>query len=788
MSESRTLSRTVDAEHGRVEDNRGAHRALDLGITWHARVRKVGDGLRWSDTARGTVEEPHASDGFSVTPVEPARLWLGEAYFGDRPAVSESSVVPQRVADIFFASGVTGLPLVQDRVHQLLGLAGVRVDPAVADSVRRGLWMIDDHLQRATDYQTGYRFRVDDRVQAVGEVVVRARIVEATGVSARAENLFLENVRTAIDAHSSGHPTNRAVRVGPAGTIGWEAFGIDLSAGVTFGQNRGQNTGRTGLAVMVPRIVSPNHGYRVQLAVEVAFHSTDGRLIQLGGAPQFVPSSALVRMTERDAQELGFPLPPGSVTAAPGDGGGRGGSGRGGGSRGGGGLAHLNGRRGIGVGVVEVTSETADKLRAQVTRQLSDLGFLPRGAGRRFEESGGAVLGPDHGQLGRNLARVEKFLSRPSLDSHHDQIRQDGLTFTLDAHRGASTLWDARRAIVTVTARPAVAADGRPSPLVNEGPALDTQAVGLGMSLSVTSHGYGGRQSFDARVRGAAKRAGVMAGGVFAEVSYTRSSSNSATFVINRPELVESAEVDAGSQRLDWRVDIAVVHVGVGASMRTAVPSPRPVVVSDEPVRYIAPAFVGLDEVRTQLPLPETVRPAGLLTPVRGGSLTPVRVGPPVLLSRPEANALLNRAGIMHLDTSGLYAAVAGLLPETTGPGRFADDTAHALTGAVIGRAFFREMAAGELTTDTLVEPGLIRDAFASVDISARIGRPEVVGKSRGVVVTGDIDLMIDELESGQSRGWSAAIGFDTASPDTTAAIPVKASSGVKTGWSRVSA
>ncbi|WP_176930307.1 hypothetical protein [Actinacidiphila guanduensis] len=737
---SRSRTHLADSERGHVEDNRDERgpQLLSYRANWQLRLRPVDQGAVWPP-ARG-VHEPDS---------ESLLLWVARPYLdrpGEQVVATGPDVRTDRIPGTYFASGLTGLPELFDGIGRAMAEGGLQLsaDPRTRSELVHRLWNLQTFLDEAVNSRQGYTFRLHDRYgRTVATVRVHSERVlpgEEQVVGATSSTAHLENVRTSIDGIGGGHtlaqsstltPLTAELDMLPSPVSHPDAgLGVNLSLSTTWNSSEAVGSMRTGLWVMVPRFSGPTSAYvgSFRHYAEVTLRS--------GGADDVhvtdpVPGDALIRVPRHEAFRHGFPVDrdalhddstvtgdtvpyrPDAIKDAP--------------------SAEQRQARplpahlsdparytGIGMGLVEVHEETADRLYDAISGVLDRHGFL-------LPDQDNPIGGRSWWQLGSGLdSRVDnedilrKFLV-DGLPSHHDRMHQsDGMVLELHRRRGfAGVEFDVDTARITITAT-------RTKPVEFLDSASDHHLVNLAMGMDSASATASGGHSVSAalRVKGSFRQ--LLGGAEGFGVNFGRSASDSVFYLNNRPELLEYGEGDFLRVRVTstYTATITFRHSGWAGSVNPGRRDPAPVHVTDQPV--IARVLPLGDGRQGYAPGPKDT--------------TPARV--------------LDQAVIYHLDTSGFRRVLSDAMgADLDGPSGPAARVADSMTASL--RAHLKEAAFGALTTDQVFDNGLFRDTHVAVDVKASLGRSDFIGATDKAFVHGIIKLWLAQstISTSTSRG-----------------------------------
>ncbi|WP_218159326.1 hypothetical protein [Actinacidiphila rubida] len=737
---SRSRTHLADSERGHVEDNRDGRgpQLLSYRANWQLRLRPVDRGAAWPAARR--VHEPDS---------ESLLLWVARPYLdrpGEQIVATGPDVRTDRIPGTYFASGLTGLPALFDGIGRVMAEGGLPLsaDPRTRSELVHRLWNLQTFLDEAVNSPQGYTFRLHDRYgRTVATIRVHSQRLlpgEEQVVGVSSSTAHLENVRTSIDGIGGGHtlaqsstltPLTAELDMLPSPVSHPDAgLGVNLNLSTTWSSSEAVGSMRTGLWVMVPRFSGPTSAYvgSFRHYAEVTLRSDGADQVHFTDP---VPGDALIRVPRHLAFQHGFPVDRDALhddSAVVGD------------------TvaydadaikdapsaeqrqarplpAHLTDPArytGIGMGLVEVHEETADRLYNAISGVLDQHGFL-------LPRQDNPVGGRSWWQLGSGLdSRVDnedilrKFLV-DGLPSHHDRMHQaDGMVLELHRRRGfAGVEFDVDTARITITAT-------RTKPVEFLDSASDHHLVNLAMGMDSASATAAGGHSVSAalRVKGSLRQ--LLGGAEGFGVNFGRSASDSVFYLNNRPELLEYGEGDFLRVRITstYTATITFRHSGWAGSVNPGRRDPVPVYVTDQPA------------IARVLPLGDG-REGYAVGPK---DHTPARV--------------LDQAVIYHLDTSGfrrvLSDSMGADLDGPSGPAaRFADSMTASL------RAHLKEAAFGALTTDLIFDNGLFRDTHVAVDVKASLDRSDFIGATNKAFVHGIIKLWLAQstISTSTSRG-----------------------------------
>ncbi|ASW55412.1 hypothetical protein [Plantactinospora sp. KBS50] len=709
-SVTRTSSAGLDAETGHVEDTRGQSTLYSLQPRW---------SYGWIDrsTPVGTTDP----ERLPQTADERLYLWIPDHYVQPAPTdVVRASDAPGRrhLPETFFASGVTRLP---ELYRQILAELARTMPPAEVAEIRHELavkvWNLDTHLDTAVNDASGYRFNLSNRGRAVATVTISAELTAVpTRFGTTSRIAHLEKVRTQISGYGTGVGlTNESAVRGslefgllPVPAV---SLGARIYAAWSATNSEGASANRIGLWVLVSRYTGHTVGYRTDLSLTAR--------VATRAAPESVPeptpgvnARALLRVPEPAAFEHGFPVdreallgPPATGDTVPfqSDAVRRDGP------------AypvwdvglphHVRLGHGIGQGLARVDRDLIARLRNAVERSLRQHDFLPRDPDRPFlanrppRPGRGRRLGRRAGrtQKLRNAELLDRMISGDGLDSHYDQLHQDGVSFVLRRpHEGART------ARITIRAVPVVdLADDLRDPETNNSIYFvrrtgEYHTVNLGMGLDIAGQSAGGGQRISVGAGVAAHAAGLQ--NLAAGLGYVRAmgATDAVATVINRPELLEYPG-DVDEYRIPSRYTVTIEYGDAGSAAPTEIRETGAATV------HLIPYFNSAPQPATDpSPAPEPQLPAA-----------------PELAPATDPR-VLDRAVVHYLDATGLQAAARQVLPEFTGADRSSDQQIVNFTSRTSVAAHFKEMLENRYSTDGLFVGGAAYDRYGSLRLGVR--------------------------------------------------------------------
>ncbi|MFD7001005.1 lonely Cys domain-containing protein, partial [Streptomyces mirabilis] len=754
----RTTTHIADSERGHVEDNRAGATLVSYKPNWSLRLRPVSaQHSEWRNVTARPVEGPES---------QRLLLWVPKPYLEaggeDQAVATGEGVLRNRLPATYFASGVIGLPTLYDGIAHAMEEGGVPLsgDARTHDELIHKLWNLPSFLDHAVngDRRTGdrssgdrgtdgtprggYTFRLHDKYgRTVATVTVHAIRLDPgreQQVGATSDTAHLENVRIAIDGaggeHRLGHsstltPLTAGLDLTPRPHENSDA-GLGVSGSLSVAWSNGDALGatRTGLWVMVPRFAGVTVAYRAafMLQARVTLRHEGADRVRATG---LVESQALLRLPLPEAFRHGFPVERSALHDAAATGplvpydpaalrGGPTPEQRQAPDRLPRHLRDDSPYRGIGMGLVEVPEETADHLFEVISGALRAHGFLlpgdqenPIGGRSRWRLSSGLESRVDNEDL------LHKFLL-DGLAVHHDRLHGDGLTLVLHRRRGfAGMEFDVDAARITISAE-----RSRPIEFLDRG--NDHHLTNLAMGMDSASVGVSGGKTVSLTLRARGMFRYLLGGASGVGLSAGKGASESAFFLNNRPELLESGSAEFLRMKVTstYTVTIEFQHSGLPGKVRTGRRDPAALVVPDQP------AIVRV------LPLGD-----GAQGTAAGRDDT--------------RREVLDQAVIFHLDSKGLRGALNRLLPSLDGPQGRAARTLDSMAATL--RAHMKEAVFGGYTTDQPFDNGLLRDTFAALDVKAKLGPSEFLGASTDPFVQGVIKLWLSQATTttSASRG-----------------------------------
>ncbi|GAA4620319.1 hypothetical protein GCM10023196_003840 [Actinoallomurus vinaceus] len=762
---NRSTTAVKDAERGKVEDGRIEADLIaypEVNISYKIREQRRNEPVpRWQDLPRHHIPESGE---------EALLVWVPKPYTEQSPApmttvTATGPEVDRRRGTLprnYYASGLTDIPRLFDETLRALSRQGLRLHTGsvTREELLQKLWNLNTHLDSAVnERQIGYQITLhDDRGKPIAMVQVHSRLLKpatAQQVGAVSDKVHLEDVRTAIDGSSGGHTLTNSTTAALSVEFdllpnpGIEGLGLNLSASASYSKTRTDtlSAGRTGLWVLVPRYTGRTAAYNVEFEHHATVSVLGGRRAE---PTTPVRGRGLVRMPVKAAFAHGFTVdratlenPPDGNTMpyrddavldsgrrpqdpqskdVP---------------------LHVQKGKGVGMGLVRVSDEAVSRLRGIVENEVS--GFLPRDqddpfAGHHWYSHGN--------RLGRRLDNREllrKMISTQGLDSHYDQIHQDGMTFTLRLSSGiAGTDLDVDSVKVTVKARQSATRPPRYHRTTNE-----YHTVNLAMGMDTTGQSVSRSRKLAAGVSLRGLYTFLRGAAMGVEIQRTVGAADSVGFLNNRPELLEyPGEVDEFTLTSDYEVGFEYKYSG-----RTGEIVQRPERTGE----------VGRPPEQTRNRLrkhrrPQQVRLPGQTAVVHLMPLGTAEQRGPVRKGR-APDDLLDQGVGYFVDTTGLRELAGRALTDLTGPAGTADADIDTFAGTIGVRAHLREILKGEYTTDRLFDTGLFVDTLGALDISGEMYDVGFSGSSGDKFVKGDIKLAL--LENRLTDNNSSGIAWD---------------------------
>ncbi|MEU7289606.1 hypothetical protein AB0A81_30745 [Streptomyces flaveolus] len=737
----RSTTQVGDAEGGHVEDSRADSALLAYRADWSVKLRT--DGARpWQNVPSVKLE---------TTGPERLMLYVPEHYLrtaGDQITATGTQGLEHRLPAIHFASGLTNLPALMDAIVAQLRAQGLDLPlgDVTRDELHQRLWNLDAHLDEAVNDERGYHFALHRRGQVVATVLVHTvRESRGTRVGITTDVAHVENVRTAIDGVGASHTIGQSSALtgfveldilplpfkNPALSLGFNA-----SLGMTWSNSDGLSTGRNGLWVLVPRYTGFTGGYRLEFT-HSAWVSVVGEQPVRTAA---VSGQGMVRLPEPEAFKHGFPV---DVTALKPDAGATvedGGTERGRTVAYGPELVRRTGRRegdpeelnppahvaaghGLGTGLVDVDPETIRTVYRRLEETLVPLGFLPPDRVAPLSNAHWYSHAHKRDSQLENHELLDKYVSQRGFESHYDQIHQSGLSFTLYKRRGTLGVdFDVDAVRITIKAKGSE--DTAPT---FEGTTDAHHMVNLAMGMGIAGQSTGGSTRLSLSVRFKWLLHQLKSSGHGFDIYRQISATDAVTYLHNRPELMEYPGIlNLFGLYSDYTVSLEFQHSGLQGRIRPGIRNPAPIELpAQRALAYLAPL------VHVSDPADPRATAEAELVP-----------------------AALDHAVISYLNVSGVYEAAITVLGGLTGPQGNADQELRAFTGTIMMRAFFKEIARKLYSSDQFFDPGIIRDTFGAVSVSAKLGRARFTGSTPSNFVSGNIYLSMGQTSQSQSDSW----------------------------------
>ncbi len=751
---SRSTSRISDAEGGYVEDNRVDRAMMTLAYRadWLLRMR-TDASTPWAGIPADRITDPGSESLLLHMP----RHYLSQA--PEQVVAEGAQVTNDRLPIAHYASGLTNIPVLFDEIIEVLRDQGlvVPIGSIMREELTHKLANLEAHLDESVNSARGYLFRLHDKYGGTAaQVSVHSRRKDAPvrRIGETSDLAHVENVRTQIDGTGGSHTLSHSTSLTPlsaeidllpvpAKDPSW-GLGVSLSAGMTWATSDTDSAGRTGLWVQVPRYTGHTAGYRMELSHQATVSVRGSR----SRATPAVDSQVLLRVPEPAAFKHGLPIDrsalredialpdPASSPGQPVK------------------VAYVSEQqvrntvrppapaeggtvpptwvregKGIGMGLVEFPAQTVQDMRAWLTRELRSRGFLPGAASDELADHPWWAHAGTLDSRVENDELVDKFISHHGLESHYDQIHQDGMSFTLTLRRGLLGMdLDLDRAKVTVTGRRAST-----DSLQYLGESTEQHIVNLAMGMDTAGHSSSGSRtlSLSARLRTMFRQ--LRAGATGVDLMRSVGASQAVTGLSNRPELLEypgTADVFEVGESLSIRVEFE--HSGLQGTVRAGARN------------LVSPPFPTKARARL-LPLG-----GERFTDERTPEQTPARV--------------LDNGVVFYVDASGLRESAVRSLRSLVGPQGGADQELGTFTNTTMVRSHFKEMAHGHYTTDQFFDSGLLRDTFGAVDIKANMGRSAFAGATSDKFVLGVIKLWL--LTASDTD--TSAVGINWAQWDAT--------------------
>ncbi|GAB2847483.1 hypothetical protein GCM10027176_58870 [Actinoallomurus bryophytorum] len=738
---NRSTSHIADAEGGHVEDNRIDANLVSYTPHWSFKIRTT-PNAKWEKQAIHRIEPEDDPGGKSP---EKLLLWIPQHYLqlppSDQVVAAGKGVQSKRLPAFYVASGLTNIPKLFDQIVEVLAEQGLDLplNSLPRQELLHKLWNLNAHLDDAVNLPKGYRITLHNKYgRPIARVKVKSeRVAEVSRrVGTTSDKAHIENVRTAIDGSSGGHTvTNTSSLTFPSvefdlipNPTGIKGLGLGVSTGLTYTSTNaeGVSTGRVGLNVLVPRNTSHTTAYSTRFDHVATVSVRGNRPDRARTTTDPVRGTALLRMPEAAAYDHGFSVDRGALKEPkPGhknewkqD------AIRGTGRRDGDDEvtrtppSWVRRGRGVGMGLVMVDDKTVDQLEKALKGELIDAGFLPADENDPFAGYSRTGHGNKTDSLIDNLELVDKMVSSRGLDSHYDQIHQDGMTFTLRKRTGGLGVdVDVDSARVTIKAR---RSRGQRPKFVRTTDEYHTVNLAMGMDSAGMSVAHSRKIAWGVKLKGLFfDLKGATMGMEWQRIV---GATDSVNMLNNRPELLEyPGLVDEYALTSDYTVTIEYQHSG---RLRRGVRNAEPIEVKGQ----VAKAFL--------LPLGTTEGPES---------------------AGPTPREVLDQGVVYFLDTTGARQEAGRALRDITGPAGTADLDVSTFASTIEMRSHMKEILAGEYTTDRPFDPGLFRDKFGAIDISGDMGTSRFTGATSDKFVLGVIKLWLTEgkLTDSNSTGWT---------------------------------
>ncbi|MFH8357179.1 hypothetical protein ACH4C2_33795 [Streptomyces sp. NPDC018057] len=737
---SRSTTHIADAETGHVELSDAESTLLAYRAEWSVKLRTEST-QQWRDTAATEIR---------TTGDEHLMLYVPEHYLdgpGSRVVAAGDEVLRDRLPQFHFASGLTGLPALQDGITVELSRQGIGLPlgSTARAELRQKLELLEAHLDEAVNGRHGYPFEIDVDGRTVLIEVHSRRSGDAEPVGATTDKAPVENVRTAIDGVGGSHTLAQTSGMTPivAGadlgvTDQTALVNLSVDVGFTGSTSDTVSSGRNGLWVVVPRWIGFTSAYEVGLQHTARVTVRGMRPVR--SAP--VHGRGLVRMPEVEAFRHGFPVVaealkpehadrvrkppetdsgplPGTVPFAED-------ALRRTGRREGDPVerplpSYVDEGKGIGMGLVKVGAGTVEALKEQLRAELVRTGFLPADPAAALSESAWHSDRTKLRSLLDNWRHFEKMLSDRGLESHYDQIHQTGLVLSFKTHSRHFTS-DA----ATITVKATRSADKEAE---YRGSTDNYAAVNLGMGMATAGQGAAGSRklALTFSLKGAYQRLKGTALGMslFRQVG----AAQEVSYLHNRPELLEyRGPLHEYRLHSDYTVTVEYRHGGPRGWANHGARNPS------EPI-----TLPGQSAQVHLLPIGDDSDP-----------------GVPRLSHTPPD--VLKEGVIFFLDATGLYEAATGITQDLTGPQGGADQELRAFTSSIVTRAFAKEIFHGQYTSDQFFDTGFLRDTFAGVDIAGELGASRFAQATDNPFVLGIIQLAMGQVRSADTRARGVSL------------------------------
>ncbi|MEO3770643.1 hypothetical protein [Micromonospora sp. B9E7] len=795
----RTTFGVQDAESGRVQDDRIDSTLVSYTPNWSVRVRSD-DSTGWADlptTWSSAQDHPDGQERLEVW-IPDHYLQEGEAQVqavrptGDEALAAEFDRLSKQLPDGYFATGLTGLPELYDRIIAELRANGLSLDPAGPErrELRQALWKLSFNLDTAINNRVpppvagdlewrrrrvqanagGYPITLHDRGgHAVAVVIVqteRDARTAITRVGATSDKSHTERASTAIGAQGGSFGLTNESDIRLSGELNFMpvpglVLGPSLGVGWTWTSKDSVSGGHTGIWVHVSRYAGRTAGYKLGLRHKAIVH--------VANKPRSKPTTtaavsgeALLRLPEPAAFAHGFPVdasglrqPPdpevSTVEYAPGlvnDG-----------STPASELEnvvlpqHVAKGRGIGMGVATVDDRVAEELRGQVLSELSRTGYVPP---RRFPFTTQPTLGANAhiGSDSRlaNLSLLDKFISTNAFSAFYDQLHQDGLSFTL---RGDPSGQRTRRARVTIKAvqdpQKLSETNDRGNSTLLQRRTDEYNLVNLAIGSSSGAYNAGRRRAVALSARFAAGVKLMQTWGVAAEYGYGKGVSQTAGQTLSEPQLLEyPGEVDEFRLPSSFQVTVDYEYK---PRRQSSTWQGEP--VDGEATVLLVPS-INTETVEDQAPMDHA---------------TDVSV--------------LDQAVIYYADTTGLVDAARRLQPILTGPGKPSDEEVSIFAGTTAVRSYFKEILHDEYLTENFFRAGFLRHKQGGLGVHGTVGPSRFVGATSDQFTSGLIKLYLAQASHGHSSGHGIKFLLDQKVKAVTSADNLSAVQSQPSAWVR---
>lgn len=707
---------------------------------WSVKVRT--DGARaWQDIPSVKLE---------TTGRERLMLYVPEHYLqtaGDQITATGTQGLERRLPAVHFASGLTNLPALMDSIVERLRAQGL--DLPIGDVTRDELYQrlsnLDANLDKAINDESGYNFPLHDRGRPVAFVALKTvRLPGGTRVGSTTDKDHLENVRTAIDGTGGSHTIGQSSTLTMASVeldilplpFTNPALGLGASLGMTWGNSDGLSTSRNGLWVLVPRYTGFTGGYLIEFTHSAWVSVVGGQRVRTAA----VSGQGMVRVPEPEAFKYGFPVdvealkPDAGVTVE--DGGtelgrtiayGQDLVRRTGGREGDPAElnppAHVAAGHGLGTGLVDVDPETIGTVYQRLEETLVPLGFLPPDPIAPLSHARWYSHAHKRDSQLENHELLDKYVSQRGFESHYDQIHQSGLSFTLYKRRGTLGVdFDVDAVRITIKAK-----GSKDTAPTFKGTTDAYHMVNLAMGMGIAGQSTGGSTRLSLSVRFKWLLHQLKSSGHGFDIYRQISATDAVTYLHNRPELLEYPGIlNLFDLYSDYTVSLEFQHSGLQGRIRPGIRNPD------------------LIELPAQRSLAYLVPLVHVSDPADPRATAEAELVP----------AALDHAVISYLDSRGVYEAAITVLGGLTGPQGNADQELRSFTGTIMMRAFFKEIARKLYSSDQFFDPGIIRDTFGAVSVSAKLGRARFTGSTPSNFVSGNIYLGMGQTSQSQSDSW----------------------------------